>query len=57
MFSYLLPIKNIISWLQDFNKDMHQVQLEAYVCSRNPKHPADIDRLVREFETRSRLCL
>lgn len=57
MFSYLLPIKNIISWLQDFNKDMHQVELEAYVCSRNPKHPADIDRLVREFETRSRLCL
>jgi hypothetical protein len=45
----------LIGKMQTFQKDMHQVEIEAYIKSRNPKNAADIDRLLREYEARSRM--
>lgn len=44
----------ILSSLDKFRKDMHQVELEAFIATR-AKHAGDVDRLVREFEARSRM--
>ena len=38
-----------------YRKDMIQSQIEAYVVSRHPKNPGDVERLVREYEAKSRL--
>lgn len=54
MFSYLAPIKNMVNWFHSFQKEMRQTEVEAYISSR-AKHPGDVDRLMREFEARSRL--
>lgn len=54
MFSYLAPIRNMVNWFHSFQKEMRQTEVEAYISSR-AKHPGDVDRLMREFEARSRL--
>ena len=38
-----------------YRKDMLQSQIESYVVSRHPKNPGDVERLVREYEAKSRL--
>lgn len=45
----------LIGKFQNFQKEMRQSELDAYISVRNPKHTGDVERMMREFEARSRL--
>lgn len=55
MFKWLASkFMSLVSFFESFRKEMYQVELEAYISSR-ARHTGDVDRLIREFESRSRL--
>ena len=55
MFSFLTEkIMSLCYFLERFRKDMYQMELESYVASR-AKTVGDVDRLVKEYEIRSRM--
>ena len=55
MFSFLTDkFMGFCYFLERFRKDMHQMELESYVASR-AKTVGDVDRLVKEYEIRSRM--
>ena len=45
--------KNILNWFLDSQMS----QIERYISSQQPKSPADIDRLINEFNYKRNLNL
>jgi hypothetical protein len=45
-------IKSIVSFFQYISKRASQSELELYIEAKKPSSAADIDRLVREFQSK-----
>lgn len=51
-------IQPIVGWVKSLAQDFSKPQtygsaLEAYIVSNDPQNPADVDRLMREFDQRN----
>jgi predicted transcriptional regulator with HTH domain len=46
-------VQNILERLAEmFPKQTYQTKLDRYVASRNPENAADVDRLIRQFDSK-----
>jgi hypothetical protein len=47
-------LTNILSQFRKFVKSMHQADLDHYISSRNPKTHADVEALIRQYNSDTR---